>query len=250
MVENAGPGAGTDPLTGAWLTPGGNGARFVYRPDTNDWNTISAVLSADEYGLRGRVLEGLLVDVGAHVGAWAIAALLDNPGAWAIAVEALPENVDLIRRSAALNGLGPDRLEVLEGAATDDDSPVAIAYGAMSGGPGAFDYAHRFVGGANWAGEPNRAAIECLPIRLEDLAPREPIELLKIDCEGCEWRFLTSPDLGRVREIVGEVHPTEGRRTADLVALLSRTHRVVELPSADGFGGFRAIRLEGKGRAR
>jgi len=32
------------------------------------------------------------------------------------------------------------------------------------------------------------------------------VRFLKIDCEGCEWDFLRSPDIDKVYEIIGEYH--------------------------------------------
>ena len=48
------------------------------------------------------------------------------------------------------------------------------------------------------------------------------VELLKIDCEGCEWQFLRSKAIARVDRIVGEYH--DALSFADLEAVLSPTH--------------------------
>jgi hypothetical protein len=52
----------------------------------------------------------------------------------------------------------------------------------------------------------------------------DEVTFLKIDCESCEWQFLTSPDIGKVQEIIGEYH--FGAGLAGIVELLKDTHGV------------------------
>jgi hypothetical protein len=67
------------------------------------------------------------------------------------------------------------------------------------------------------------------------------IALAKIDCEGCEYPFLSSPAIGQVDRIVGEVH----FGSQQLRAILEATHEVLfpELASNPDFGPFEARRL-------
>lgn len=217
-----------------WRTPNGRAARMTFRPDTSDWNTVNAIMGAnDEYGLPTG-LSGLLLDVGAHIGAWAVAAALDNPDATVVAIEALPENVALIRENVALNGLG-DRVTVIEGAATCGTEPVSIAYGSTET---EFARGHQFIGGGIWhedAGD--RRTISQQPVTLDGFGP---VRLLKIDCEGCEWQFLDSPAVANVTEIVGEYHPRQGYGVPRLRELLAATHDVTA-DDAQPFGPFRAV---------
>ena len=94
------------------LTPRGNVARMAVRPGTSDLSVVGATMTGvagsgatDEYRLAGLSVEGRFVDVGAHVGAVTVAVLLDNPGALAVCVEPVPENVAVLRQNLALNGL-------------------------------------------------------------------------------------------------------------------------------------------------
>lgn len=212
-------------------TPGGRWIRMEVRDDTSDWNTVNAITKVgDEYHLPSDQ-DGWAVDVGAHIGAWTVALLTDNPGMRAIAIEALPENVTLIERNLALNGL-VDRAVVVNAGATNDHEPVEVRYST--------DDHHRFIGSAGGAGDVIRVpAITLLDVlNLVGAGGGTHISLLKIDCEGCEYPFLTSIGIGMVDRIEGEVHfGSEQLRT-----LLAGTHDV-EFPGFDAnpdFGPFRA----------
>lgn len=209
--------------SGTWLTPHGRQASFAVREGTSDWNTIQSILAADEYSIPAG-LAGLLVDVGAHIGGWAIAAALDNPGASVVAIEALPENLELLRENVERNSLG-DRVGVVGASASNRRAAAERVYY----GP---DAVHRFIGDQR---TPRDEAFVLAPTAtLEDLGP---VRLLKIDCEGCEFRFLASPAIAGVEEVTGEYHgPIEA-----LEALLLPTH-LVTWSGSPGFGKFKAIR--------
>ncbi len=207
--------------TDTWTTPGGRAVRMTFRDDTSDWNTISSILTHDEYGLPRT--PGTFVDVGAHVGAWAVGVAVDNPGSTVLAIEPLPENADLIRRNAAQNDVA---VAVLESAAERDGPSVArIRYGATEG---EFARQHEFIGGAVWQEDPTARVIDVMAVPLSAVIREYGwVDVLKIDCEGCEWAFLDSPYLRWVRRIVGEYHPRgEGPFPARLRALLEPTHDV------------------------
>lgn len=203
-------------------TPHSNPVHYWIRPDTSDWNTCNAINGQhDEYHIP-EGLTGYAVDVGAHIGACAVALAIDNPGLHVFAIEALPENVDLIRQNVELNGL-QERVTVIHGGATTAlDDVVRVGYGDVADPTGI----HEFIGNA-WAPEDSRFA-EVPGVSLEDVLAMIPdgedIAWMKIDCEGCELPFLTSFHLGRIRHIEGEVHPQAGGQ--QMRDLLMDTHDV------------------------
>ena len=217
--------------SGAWVTPAGHQVTMEYRDDTTDWNTIAAILTSDEYGLPHDQV-GVFLDVGAHIGAWSIGAAIDNPGSTVVAIEALPENAELVQRNSDLNHAG---VIVLNNAAGTNGR---VLYGTSDT---EFERQHRFIGGADWHGATS-AAIELPTLSLSAIVKKYgPVRLLKIDCEGCEWSFLDDPAISDVAEVVGEYHPREGNLPARLRELLEPTH-VVTLDDAEPFGAFRAVR--------
>jgi len=218
----------TEPVT----SPHGREMEIAYREGTSDLSCIGATFtlwgfSGNEYLLRDHPpMTGWAIDVGAHVGTVALALAADNPDLRVLAVEALPENCDVIRESIRMNGL--TNIEVIEAAATDKKrKSVPIAYDWTSGTNLADDYVvnNRFIGGM--LDDASGKTINLPGVSLSSLMKERSIDrvrFLKIDCEGCEWQFLPSADIGRVDEIIGEFH--FGGGLPAIHALLDSTHKV------------------------
>jgi FkbM family methyltransferase len=226
-----------------FLTPRGQLASFRYRLDTSDWNTISSVMQPhDEYGLAGIRASGLALDVGAHIGAVTIALAMDNPELHVIAVEAIGENADLAEENVARNGLS-ERVQIVHAAAAAKGVPSTTVMWRGQGSENAEH--HAFIGNSSLVYDhmdiPHETeTIGC--ISAASFFPDEPIALLKIDCEGCEWGFLDDPAIKRVERIVGEWHPVNGKTRRDLEVLLAATHLVTFSGPEAGPGGFVAVR--------
>lgn len=215
----------TAQLAGLW---------FLYREETNDYNAVASCCLHDEYELGQEDVSGKLVfDVGAHIGGLAV--WLAVRGARVVAVEPIPENDDLIRRNATLNGT---YVTVVRGAFGTD----VISYGAASDAA-ENEVVHQFIG--NISPGVNAIDIDVERLTLTDLvrdygAP----DIIKIDCEGGEWAFFEDEAVLDVPLIVGEWHPPVGeyRGQDDVRAIFEATHDVVFSGPEGGPGGFTARR--------
>lgn len=207
-------------------SPRGELVRLHYREETSDLATIGSTFRLwgkldDEYGLAHLYSDGLMVDVGGHVGSVCIAYLVDNPDARAVAVEPLPENVEMIRTNAESAGVA-DRLTIVAGAC----GTTRVAYGHTD---------HRYIGNIGGA---NGEVVTVEEVTLSALvAEHGPVAVLKTDCEGGEWALLADPAVADVPLIVGEYH-TYG--PVALHALLDATHDVTA--GTEPTGNFRAVR--------
>lgn len=211
-------------------TPRGHVATFEVRPDTTDAMTAEACCAQDEYGLADRTWTGTALDIGAHIGGVTVMLGLDNPELRIVAVEALPENVAVLRTNVARNGLD-GRVTVYEAGA----GQARIAYGASDTD---FARCHRFIGNGDW--QAGGTVLAVTPLTLSTLVVRHgPFSLAKIDCEGCEWSFLDDPGTAAVAEWRGEYHPRNGHGPVDLRRLLRR--HAVTCDDALPFGPFQAV---------
>lgn len=235
-------------LTDTWTTPGGRQARFTYRfrPETTDWNSISSILTHDEYKVRGLTLSGWAVDVGAHVGSMAIALALDHPDLRVIAIEPLPDNVRLIEMNVELNGLD-DRVTVLAGGAGAPRAKSQDVAWNWDDGPGGMNTGHRYIGGSYLALDNPTVAHEIVSVpswsvgQLLRHVGAERFAFVKLDCEGCEAKLLTDPRIDRIDRMVGEYHPPY-IDAAGLHRLLDATHDVTIPDEKANLGAFRAVR--------
>lgn len=188
-----------------WQTPFGHTAKFFIREgDTNDHAVIDGILDENEYGITN-TYHGWGVDVGAHIGGWTIAAALDNPNLYVIALEAVYENVLMLQRNVALNGL-EKRVKVLYRAASSANHDVRIKYGFRGSEDARL---HRYIGDQRMDDGVDFEIQVVKGLRLTRLLRmlREPIRIMKLDCESCEFQFLRPPEkTAMIEEIVGEYH--------------------------------------------
>jgi len=229
-------------------SPYGRPLTLAYREGTTDLSAIGATNalwghSGNEYQLRDHPpMSGWAIDVGAHVGAVSLALAIDHPDLRVLAVEALSENCEVLRESVRLNGLS--NVEVIEaaaGAKVAKRVPVAYGWTSAENIDDAYVVNSRFVGGM--LKDPSGTFAYPPGVSLSSLITAHGIDrvrFVKIDCEGCEWAFLRSPDIGRVDELIGEYH--FGGGFAGIVDLLNATHTVTDLGGEDTTVGlFRAI---------
>jgi FkbM family methyltransferase len=203
--------------------------------------TVEADIEQDRYQIASLPRKGgLYIDIGAHIGTWLVAALLDDEEATAIAVEPLLTNCEAITDHAALNGLSR-RLGVVHRAAFAKRGPVSIAWDFHSEEDPERARMHRYIGGFNLDLMPDDVTYQTE--RAKVITPAklltEDVAVLKVAGETSE-RALIGAKLERVELIIGKYHS----ELPDLVPWLRKTHDVGVLGSPS-FGWYRAERLPG-----
>jgi FkbM family methyltransferase len=225
-----------------FITPNGNALRLVTRGDTNDAAMANAILSEDEYQLKGRRLSGWALDIGAHIGTVGIALAMDNPELSVVCVEPVPENAAMIRDSVAANRL-VDRVWVEEAAFGKGNTvKVQYAYTAADNPDKGYIHQSRFIGGVFRSKEHPEGTTDVVrTTTIGKLAVKfgtSAFALLKIDCEGCEVHaFADGVDL--IDEIIGEFHDN---LLPQLRTLIEPTHDIEVIEDRGGIGLFRAVR--------
>jgi FkbM family methyltransferase len=189
---------------GTFKTPRGKSVTMAYREDTNDYNTLNACMTEDEYGLKDLRLEGFALDVGGHIGGVTIGLLIDNPDLHVVTIEAVPPNAELIWENLERNDL-TSRCTLINAAAAPGKT-FKVRW-AFKGNEGA-DH-HTFIGNA-YMPETDLSSHSEISVDCRSLGSlvKEfgPFSFAKVDCEGCEFGFLKGPALKAVKLIRGEVH--------------------------------------------
>jgi FkbM family methyltransferase len=157
----------------------------------------------DEYGLaRIHFQSGdIVIDIGAHVGIFAIYAAKRHPGISVLAFEPDPVNFSNLLANIAANGV-------------DNVIPHRLAV-TRDGGPFTLDRPpdNSAAAGGYYAAHGGYARSTADSITLDQIFERYAIgrcKLLKIDCEGAEHEILASTSvLDRVEWLSGEFHINE-----------------------------------------
>jgi FkbM family methyltransferase len=157
-----------------------------------------------------------VVDVGAHIGTFAMRVRRRTALAKIICVEANSANMPALRANVS------QFAEIVPAACTYEPGEVGLLSTIFAGTENTGGSTVAPLGSAVWQ---EQSALDCyrpggtLPkITLEEIArhyelPR--IDLLKLDCEGSELSILEHCDLGPLRHIVGEYH--DATRFLDLI---------------------------------
>jgi FkbM family methyltransferase len=116
---------------------------------------------------------GVFLDVGAHVGHWALR--LASKASRVIAVEANPETASTLRKHVAMNDLG-DKIKVVEAAAWDEDADLILS-----------DPNGEAEGGSTRVLPADGQSVQANGHRLDELLEQEErIDLVKLDVEGAD----------------------------------------------------------------
>jgi FkbM family methyltransferase len=177
--------------------------------EAQDLVIVGAVLIGDEYktAIRGRQSgRQIVVDIGAHIGCFALRWHGINPEARIIAVEGDPANYQLLELNLADSPIEPVRSIIHQG-----PWPVIFSSAVYPGTP--------TTGGSGLkpCTEPDQVGAKTET--LDELARRlelDHIDVLKLDCEGAELAMIERSDFlrDRVGFIFGEAHDYERFRRA------------------------------------
>ena len=234
------------------VTKGGHQARFAIREDVNDGALVAGIIGGDEYDLARLSVEGWMIDIGAHIGIVCVAVALDNPSVKIVAVEAIPENADIVRHNVELNGLSGRIFVESAGASEPGAETVGITYDYRWAGlpdhdrpviPQDYLEQCRFIGNVfRYPEGQMEATTEQVPaLSLDQIIEKyemPDVALVKIDCEGCEYQFLATKAVRHVARILGEFH----KGAAPIKAMLKKTHDVTIRIDRGGVGIFDAVR--------
>lgn len=177
------------------------GQDFMFR--RCDLPAVKEVLHFGEYHFLINILERtktpLVYDVGAHIGLFALWALSINPKAEIHSVEPSPGTYHILQSNAARAGARGYAWSAGNFAAWDKDDVIGFSNESGS------TMSHK-------ASASGQVKIKTLTLSgiLQHIGPDRHIDIMKIDIEGAEDKFLgdaTDEQLSRIRSIAIELHP-------------------------------------------
>jgi len=181
---------------------------FYHRLDTTDRATIDSVVRYNEYNsdLFTYGSKDVFIDLGSHIGSWSVLMAVFNPMFKVYAYEALPENVEMIKRNIELNNL--TNVFPFQKVISDSSEGKEIIH--YTDDSTKFGASHKFIG--NTLGGQG-ATINVNKISINNIFLDNKIEhckVVKTDCEGGEvftFSTVTPETLQKIDYIIGEFHP-------------------------------------------
>jgi FkbM family methyltransferase len=187
-------------------------ARFEIRHGTQDQEVFNQVVVENQYQLADSLPEhALIVDIGANIGAFAVACLLRGAGG-VICFEPSPENFQQLANNLAP---WPGKAACFNSGVWRSDLEEPISFSAGHGTAAGCCFPSKLVAGAP---RTNSIGLDEIILQCTDNGSTR-IQLLKIDAEYSEYPILyTAKRLHLVDEIIGEAHEFhEGCVSPDLV---------------------------------
>lgn len=174
-----------------------NGKVFYFRG--GDCSAVQEVLSDSEYAFLTSTITGkpapVVLDMGAHIGTFALWIFSQNRNAHIYSIEASPSTFAILERNQKEAGF--ESWHILNRAAYGEQRNISFkdSIESMSG---------RIRDGGN-------VEIETVTLDsiLKNIVPEQFIDCMKVDIEGAEESFIcTQPDLlNRINSLVIELHP-------------------------------------------
>ncbi len=178
------------------------------RPGTSDHDIAINLEENNEYGLPDNMADWVVVDAGAHIGAFSLLCL-ERKARFVYALEPDPENFTLLTHNLANYS---SRVCLLQVALSASSGQLELCeYGLVNG-------LINTGGRSGHLGHSELVVPAMGLLLLTELIEQAhgPIDLLKLDIEGSEWPILEYSPVIEAKRIVGEYHSYfEGKPKAE-----------------------------------
>jgi FkbM family methyltransferase len=157
-----------------------------------------AIFGIAETHLKSSPSQGWVIDAGANIGLFTYLGITLNHSV--VAIDPVTEHVEMLRRSASMNGIPNERMIVLQNAISGHCGRAKIDFGHKMKNPGGSSIAWK---------EPSSKSEAASVVTMSEVfafTRGAPVHLLKIDVEGQEpWLLNGMPWITRPRMIVMEL---------------------------------------------
>lgn len=163
--------------------------------------------------------EPIIIDAGAHIGLSTLYFKKLYPDSHIVAIEPHPANFALLQKNVAANGLRD--ITLINAALASESKPTHPFF--IDTEFGWFSTASFIPGAWNKAQKTKEITVETTTL---EKVVSKPIDLLKLDVEGCEKQVLTTTPLHileKIKKIIVEVHPLE-KNSIELLEKFLQSH--------------------------
>lgn len=182
-----------------------------------DSRKIVEVIHNDEYRLDNFQNVNTVVDIGAHIGCFALAARRRWPEASIVCIEPLRHNVDVLSLNC------DEKMKIIHGALSKDRLVKVYCDESSK---------------CSWEASCDSEAFQQLDCVMVDgvtsIKSFGNLDLVKFDCEGAERWFVNSDELADVKNIVVEWHYHVRDQLAHSIELLERSGWTITQFADDG----------------
>lgn len=195
-----------------------NGLKIKLRTKSTDLQAFANVWIINEYKIKGfEILDNdIIIDIGGHIGLFALYASVMSPKGKIISVEPHPQNFLLLKENITENNL--NNIVLVNKAISDSNKNIELFIDTFD------DSAHSIY-------DNGRNSIQIKGITLEEIMNNNQIskcDMLKIDCEGAEFKIIESlsdSDLLKIDKLCLEYHLNEN----DIASLGSLKKRLKKM---------------------
>lgn len=208
-----------------------NGLLIKVRTNTSDSVMVREVFIYKPYDIRLDLVNNKekinIIDIGAAIGEYSLYAANKYPKSKIYSFEPFPESFDLLKKNIKLNNLN-NQIYPFNKAVSDNSNGEILSISKF----GNQDNSTHKVFGGLYKSSINVSSTTINEILLKNNLDK--VEILKLDCEGAEWKILFCSDkiLNRIRFITMELHRYEDYKLKDLVAFLEKNNFKVNQYSA------------------
>lgn len=194
-----------------------NGPTLHTPAGDRSWRTAVECFGRDCYHLRETVLppSPTVVDIGANIGAFALAVLAVRPHAQIAAFDASPAAVTALRANLAFNGV-EDRVTVVHAAVTGKAGPGAVWLNEHVGDLCTSTVLDQALPANR---RTHRVEVPAMPLSAILSSYAGGVDLVKIDVEGAEYDIIEATPvdlLAKVSRLVVEYHQVSDHGAGDL----------------------------------
>lgn len=208
-----------------------NGLLIKVRTNTSDSVMVREVFIHKPYDFKlGEINnkeEINIIDIGAAIGEYSLYAANKYPNSKIYSFEPFPESFDLLKENIKLNNYN-NQIFPFNIAVSDNSKGEVLSISKFGNQDNS---THNPVNGSY------KSSIKTSSTTINEIILKnnlDEVEILKLDCEGAEWKILFCSDtiLNRIRFITLELHNYEDYKPKDLVAFLEKNNFKVNQYSA------------------